>query len=418
MPANAANPRVSALLQAVTGVEVLVLFVAGFGLLVTPATLGEIWPWRLTPFNAAFLGAIYSASMVATFGLVMRGRWSPARVVVPMILVFSAVVLAVSLADLGRFAPAHPATWLWFLLYVGIPLNAAAHLWLYRTWPPAESEELPPFLRTLSTAAAVLLALYGVALLAAPAASTAFWPWPIDAFHARVYSVVFLTPAAGLFLLARSASRYETLVMAGTLFVGGVLAIASLVIADVRAPRVDWSGAGTWAWIAIFAVIAVLGVLLFAAAQAMRRPAGAFNESALAVPLPAVALLLGLAFVAAGIAGFIPFFTPPPAEIPAELAVRTAHGHLLGLYPVNAVHSLFHLTVGVLGLAAFFQPGWALAYVRGFAIALAALTVMGLLPHANVTFGLAPLYGHDVWLHGAEALGAGYIGWLMPRGAA
>jgi hypothetical protein len=40
---------------------------------------------------------------------------------------------------------------------------------------------------------------------------------------------------------------------------------------------------------------------------------------------------------------------------------------------------------------------------------------MGLLPQLDVTFGLAPLFGHDVWLHGVEAVAAGYIGFVMPE---
>ena len=44
---------------------------------------------------------------------------------------------------------------------------------------------------------------------------------------------------------------------------------------------------------------------------------------------------------------------------------------------------------------------------------LAGLTLMGLLPGLDTLFGLAPLFGHDVWLHGVEALAAGYVGWVM-----
>jgi hypothetical protein len=42
---------------------------------------------------------------------------------------------------------------------------------------------------------------------------------------------------------------------------------------------------------------------------------------------------------------------------------------------------------------------------------------MGLLPTLNVAFGLAPLFGHDVWLHGVEAVAAGYIGFVQPQTA-
>ena len=33
-------------------------------------------------------------------------------------------------------------------------------------------------------------------------------------------------------------------------------------------------------------------------------------------------------------------------------------------------------------------------------------TVMGLIPGLNTTFGLVPLYGHDVWLHALTAAAA------------
>ena len=79
---------------------------------------------------------------------------------------------------------------------------------------------------------------------------------------------------------------------------------------------------------------------------------------------------------------------PAPAGAP-PLLVPAAHGYLLGFFPVNAVHSIFHFSVGVLGLAAFIRSGWALAYVRTFAVVLAALTVMGLVPGLNSLFGLA-----------------------------
>ena len=108
MASGNADPRVTTLLLAVTGVEALVLFGAGVGLVVQPAVIGSIWPWPLTPFNAAFLGAVYSASLVSAAALTVIGRWSPARIVVPMILVFTTIVLIVSLAYLGRFDPGWP----------------------------------------------------------------------------------------------------------------------------------------------------------------------------------------------------------------------------------------------------------------------------------------------------------------------
>jgi hypothetical protein len=37
---------------------------------------------------------------------------------------------------------------------------------------------------------------------------------------------------------------------------------------------------------------------------------------------------------------------------------------------------------------------------------------MGLIPALNTLFGLAPIHGHDVWLHGGTAIIAAYFGWF------
>ncbi|HSK88718.1 MAG TPA: DUF4383 domain-containing protein, partial [Anaerolineales bacterium] len=57
------------------------------------------------------------------------------------------------------------------------------------------------------------------------------------------------------------------------------------------------------------------------------------------------ALVVGAAFTMAGIAGFLPWFTThPPADAP-HLTVSTGYGLLLGLFPVNIIHNIFHFLV-------------------------------------------------------------------------
>ena len=47
---------------------------------------------------------------------------------------------------------------------------------------------------------------------------------------------------------------------------------------------------------------------------------------------------------------------------------------------------------------------------RAVAVIYALLAVMGLIPGLNTTFGLVPIYGHDVWLHALLAIVAAYFG--------
>jgi hypothetical protein len=126
------------------------------------------------------------------------------------------------------------------------------------------------------------------------------------------------------------------------------------------------------------------------------------------------ALLLGVALVLAGVNGFVPFFTPAaPADAP-HLLIHANYGLLLGLFPVNLVHNLIHLALGAWGVLAFRRYPSARTYCRGMALLLGLFTLLGLIPPLQTVFGLLPLYGHAIWLHGLEAAAAAYLGFVAP----
>ena len=125
-----------------------------------------------------------------------------------------------------------------------------------------------------------------------------------------------------------------------------------------------------------------------------------------------LATVFGVVFLLAGVAGFFP--SPPPPDAP-PLVVDHGHGLALGLLPINTLHNAVHLLFGFLGLLA--ARGVMLdarAYFQVVAVIYGLLTVLGLIPATQTTFGLVPIYGNDVWLHGLIALAAGFIGFVMP----
>jgi len=103
-----------------------------------------------------------------------------------------------------------------------------------------------------------------LSLLAAPAAATWFWPWKLDAFHAQLYSVTFLTPALGAWVLLRGTTRNEQQTLGLTLAAWGLMPILALILADATVKRVRWDFAGTWLWLALFAAMAGVGGWLVA----------------------------------------------------------------------------------------------------------------------------------------------------------
>jgi hypothetical protein len=123
-----------------------------------------------------------------------------------------------------------------------------------------------------------------------------------------------------------------------------------------------------------------------------------------------LALVFGVVFLLAGVAGFFPSPVPPGAP---PLVIEHGHGLALGLFPVNTLHNVVHLLFGVLGIAA---ARGALLSARGYfqlvAAAYGLLVVLGLLPATQTTFGLIPIWGNDVWLHAVLAAAAAYFGFI------
>jgi hypothetical protein len=129
------------------------------------------------------------------------------------------------------------------------------------------------------------------------------------------------------------------------------------------------------------------------------------------------ALIVGIVYVLIGILGFLPGLTTPPPPAAPDLAVDAGYGYLLGLFPINVLHNLVHLGVGVLGLVGYSSFSRARTFARGLAVFYGLLAIMGLIPFLRTTFGLIPIFGHDIWLHAVTAIAAAYFGFKGSRTA-
>lgn len=124
------------------------------------------------------------------------------------------------------------------------------------------------------------------------------------------------------------------------------------------------------------------------------------------------ALAYGIVFLIMGIAGFVPDFLGPYGPDHPDLAINAGEGTLFGLFAVNVLHNLVHLIFGVWGILAYRALSGALTYARVVAVVYAVFAVMGFIPVLHTTFGLVPLFGHDIWLHVVLAAVAAYFGWF------
>jgi hypothetical protein len=128
------------------------------------------------------------------------------------------------------------------------------------------------------------------------------------------------------------------------------------------------------------------------------------------------ALIFGIAYLAAGVLGLMPgLLAPMPADSP-PMRFEVLNGALLGLFPVNMLHTAVHLAIGAWGIAAFMGMSSPAMYARSLAVLYGVLGIMGLIPGLNTVFGLIPLHGHDVWLHLGTAAVAAYFGFRAEAG--
>ncbi|WP_245458879.1 hypothetical protein [Mesorhizobium sp. M1A.F.Ca.IN.022.06.1.1] len=189
------NPPLAATLRLFSLVVIIVLTV-GAGLFFAPVLVKPRWPWAVTPFNARFLGGFYTAEMVVMAALLFWNRWSPGRLVLVMALIFTVIVSVASFINLGYFNFGRKAPWLWFLVYLGSVAVSGLFLWRARARPSAKGVTLRPAWRGYMPVESAVLGLYGVGLLLFPLTFGSFWPWPVDGFHAQVYSAIFLAGRA------------------------------------------------------------------------------------------------------------------------------------------------------------------------------------------------------------------------------
>ncbi|MCC6189203.1 MAG: hypothetical protein IT318_09205 [Anaerolineales bacterium] len=260
MQSKIGNRPLAPLLRALLWLTVPILLGAGGALFFFPDWARPRWPWELAPFNAAFLGAFYLSAGAGVAVLAFAGAWWPARVILPMIFVFTATLLLFSLLEARRFIFTRWATYGWFLIYLGLPIITGLALWRCRDWPAPQAYPTPPGWRNWLLGVMAVMGLYGFVLFLFPTVIGAYWPWPLDEFHGRAYSVIFTVGAIGLLGLAQFSAPGERMALGLATSLMGLFAIFGVVIVDASRHVVAWGNAGVWLWLALFAIQFVTGL--------------------------------------------------------------------------------------------------------------------------------------------------------------
>ena len=127
------------------------------------------------------------------------------------------------------------------------------------------------------------------------------------------------------------------------------------------------------------------------------------------------AFAIGVVYLLIGLMGFIPALVTQPDSFPPyvkELGVTSGYGYLLGLFPVNTPHNIIHLVTGALGIVTSIALDSSRLFSGQLGIYYTTLAVLGMIPVANTFFGIFPIYGVDVILHGLTGIIGIYFGFF------
>ncbi len=258
------------------GVVLLLLLAVANGvwLYVLPARAETDYAWSITPpINGAFLGAGYLAGTVATALVVFGARsWRSLRVLPLPLVVLSVVLLVATLVHEERFRWDYAPTWLWTVVYAGVPF-AVALLWRRQERDADPTPPRDPALRGMlarSAALGAVLGALGLALVALPGTLGDVWPWPVTPLLARALGAWYLLVGCALLVSARTIRRCsEVPIPYATLLTWSALLV---LLPALHAGDLGDRPGALAAWLALHVLLIALAVeALGRAVPALRR---------------------------------------------------------------------------------------------------------------------------------------------------
>lgn len=244
------------------GIWVLLVLAAlnGLFLYFLPGMADTDYAWAIRPaVNAAFIGAGFLAGTVAT-GLVLAfaTRWRTFSTLPVALWVLAASLLGATIIHQDRFKWDYAPTWVWAIVYAGVPLAVPFLVARQRRAADAEPPADPRLsaLRVVSAIAGAAVLAGAVALYLAPVELGEHWLWPLTPLLGRavaawyaLFGTMLLSCAIFLRRPAEALIPYATLASWCVL-----LLVLPLLHAD------DVSGAGLW----VALMVALLALSLYA----------------------------------------------------------------------------------------------------------------------------------------------------------
>jgi hypothetical protein len=253
-----------------TRVGVWVLFILalanGVFLYFLPGSAETDYAWSIVPpVNGAFIGAGFLAGTLAT-GLVLFAatRWRSLEALPPALWVLATTLLVATLIHNDRFKWDYAPTWLWLIVYAGVPFVLPVLVLRQRRVAEPEPPADPglSLVRGMSAVGGVLLLVGAAALYIAPVEVGEHWPWALTPLLGRAvaawYAMVGTMLVSCAWQLRRST---EAVIPYGTLAAWCLLLLALPLL---HSADVDTEGGAFVAWLVVMVALLALAVLALA----------------------------------------------------------------------------------------------------------------------------------------------------------
>jgi hypothetical protein len=257
------------------GVWILFVLAAANGvfLYLLPGEADTRYAWSIKPpVNAAFIGAGFLAGTLAT-GLVLFAatRWRSLSVLPPALWVLATSLLAATIIHHDRFKFHYAPTWLWVIVYAGVPI--AVPVLVYLQYRDRDREPTPPadprlnVVRGLSAVIGAALLIGAIVLFASPTGSLArHWPWALTPLLARAVAAWYALFGTMLVSCAVGLRRRSEAVIAYATLAAWCLLLLALPLLHPD----DVSGGYFGGWLALMLVLLAVAALLLASSRPWR----------------------------------------------------------------------------------------------------------------------------------------------------
>lgn len=240
--------------RAILWLHTLVAAVLGAALFLLPATTGNFWPWPLPALAARFVGALLIGAAVDT------GLTAGARDDLPLVgsllmgLVLYGLIGLTGVLALGTLGASNGLL-AWIALLGAVALVFGRLLATHVDAPRDRTHARPQlrFLRGLLWLDFALVAPVGLLMYLAPEVAQRFWPWGLMPINVRLIGSIFVATAV-LSLWALRQRTWEEVMP--RIVAGGTFATLALIASFLHFNLFDPSRPITWAFVALYAIVA------------------------------------------------------------------------------------------------------------------------------------------------------------------